>query len=110
MFYAPPESLDCKIFSPLHSQMQAELGSSSMFYPVTSDCSIIGHNGVQFQYGTNETDDVSQFLSSVLINDFEENVPEDLGTVNTPPTDVKPSDGDAIEPKPVEPGGYVMVR
>ncbi|PON71937.1 NAC domain containing protein [Parasponia andersonii] len=79
MFYDPPlEPLDCKIFSPLHSQMQTELGSSFVDYSVTNDCSIC-HNGVQFQYGTNEPDDVSQFLSTIL-NNCGENVSEDLGT------------------------------
>ncbi|KAF3432720.1 hypothetical protein FNV43_RR23822 [Rhamnella rubrinervis] len=71
MFYDPPSGpLDCKIFSPLHSQMQAELGSSGMYYPVTNDFNS-GPNGVQLQYGTNESDDISEFLDS-LINNSEE--------------------------------------
>jgi hypothetical protein len=71
MFYDPPsEQLDCKIFSPLHSQMQAELGSSGMYYPVTNDFNS-GPNGVQFQYGTNDADDISEFLNSVINNSEE---------------------------------------
>ncbi|XP_015878714.1 NAC domain-containing protein 91 isoform X2 [Ziziphus jujuba] len=67
MFYDPPlGQLDCKIFSPLHSQMQAELG----YCPVVND-SNSGKTGVQFPYGTNESDEISKFLDSIL------NVPED---------------------------------
>lgn len=60
--------------------MQAELGSSCMYYPVANDCST-GHSGVQFQYGTNESDDVTQFLKSIL-NNSGEDATEDFGTEN----------------------------
>lgn len=80
MFYDPPapETLDCKIFSPFYSQMRAELGSSCMF-PVT-DCSN-GNDGVPFQYGTNEPDDIANFLNNIL-NDREENISDELGSEN----------------------------
>lgn len=81
MFFAStPERLDCKIFSPLHSQMQAELGSSYIYYPVGTDCSN-GHSDLQYQYGTNESDDVTQFLKNVL-NNSGEDATEDFGTEN----------------------------
>lgn len=81
MFFAStPEQLDCKIFSPLHSQMQAELGSSYIYCPVGTDCSN-GHSDLQLQYGTNESDDVTQFLKNVL-NNSGEDATEDFGTEN----------------------------
>uniref|UniRef100_A0A5B7AHB0 NAC domain-containing protein n=1 Tax=Davidia involucrata TaxID=16924 RepID=A0A5B7AHB0_DAVIN len=69
-FYDPmPGPPDGKMFSPLHSQMQAELGSSYVHYPLTYDRSS-EHKGVQFQYGTNEQD-ITEFLDSVLVNSGE---------------------------------------
>lgn len=60
-FYLPSlEPLDSKLFSPLHSQLQVELGSG-MQYPVDSSCS-----GLEFQYGSNNYD--PGFLNSVLNN------------------------------------------
>lgn len=80
MFYDPPSGpLDSKIFSPLHSQMQAELGSSGMYYPFTNDFNS-GPNGVQFQYGTNEPDDISEFLDSVLNNSEDAEMNVSLGS------------------------------
>ncbi|XP_057951258.1 NAC domain-containing protein 91-like [Malania oleifera] len=73
MFFAPFEPEDQKIFSPLHSQMHAELACSYLNYPVISDFSNC-HNGVQFQYGTNEED---AFLDSVL-NNADENSCEEF--------------------------------
>ncbi|XP_059628909.1 NAC domain-containing protein 91-like [Cornus florida] len=58
----PPDE---KIFSPLHLQMQMELGSSYSNFPATNNTSD-DHNGVQFQYGSNELD--TEFLDSVLVN------------------------------------------
>ncbi|GAA0162353.1 hypothetical protein LIER_18461 [Lithospermum erythrorhizon] len=57
-----PESLDSKMFSPLHSQMQSELASSYFYDHFTDD----GHSqrAAQVQYGT----DIDEFLSSVLFN------------------------------------------
>lgn len=61
-----PESLDWKIFSPLHSQMQVELGSSYLYNPVNCD---VSNNTMStpFQYGTNALD-INKFLNSVLVN------------------------------------------
>ncbi|KAM6586276.1 hypothetical protein CsatA_008881 [Cannabis sativa] len=79
MFYDPPSEtyVDCKMFSPLHSQMQSELGSTCAYYPGT------GEN----QYGTNESDDITQFLNSIL-NDFEQNGSEELSSGSIQVTDV----------------------
>ncbi|CAN6709263.1 unnamed protein product [Malus baccata var. baccata] len=58
MFYDPPQE---PLFSPLHSQMHAELG-----YYGRNDFSD-GHQGVKFPYGTNEQETyVSEFLSSIF--------------------------------------------
>ncbi|BFG23622.1 hypothetical protein CerSpe_098960 [Prunus speciosa] len=58
MFYDPPQQ---PLFSPLHSQMQAEL------YYCGSNNFNNGHQGVKFQYGTNDQDaDISDFLSSIF--------------------------------------------
>lgn len=55
------EHLDYKIFSPLHSQMQLEFGSSYM------------GGGNEHQYGTNAKD-IMEFLDNVLIEpDYKEN-------------------------------------
>jgi hypothetical protein len=69
MFYDPPmESLDGKIFSPLHSQMQSELGSSGGYFTMPNDLNN-GHIGVQLQYGSNEPDaSISEFLDSIFCN------------------------------------------
>lgn len=60
-----PDSLDWKIFSPLHSQMQAELGSSYLYDPVNLDMGN-ENKGMPFQYGTNAID-INKFLNSVLV-------------------------------------------
>nr|AIA57510.1 NAC domain-containing protein [Boehmeria nivea] len=75
MFYA--STPDCKMFSPLHSQVQAELGSSCGYYSASNNTST-EHSGVQFQYGTNETDTVTQFMNS-LLNNTGETGSEDFG-------------------------------
>ncbi|KAG9155476.1 hypothetical protein Leryth_009896 [Lithospermum erythrorhizon] len=69
---AESEFLDWKVFSPLHSQMQSELGSSSFYDHFMDD----GHSqrAAQVQYGT----DIHEFLSSVLVN-LEEPSFEDSG-------------------------------
>ncbi|GMP25072.1 hypothetical protein CsSME_00002109 [Camellia sinensis var. sinensis] len=60
-----------KIFSPLHVQMQVEFGSSYEFrYPGASDMGH-SHNGVPFQYGTNNAQDITEFLDSVLVSSDE---------------------------------------
>lgn len=60
-----PNSLDWKIFSPLHSQMQVELGSSYLYDPVNFEMGN-DNKGMPFQYGTNAID-INKFLSSVLV-------------------------------------------
>ncbi|KAH6813603.1 hypothetical protein C2S51_022621 [Perilla frutescens var. frutescens] len=66
-FCAPEQqTTDWKLFSPLHSQMQSELGNPYFYNSYTDDV-----NNNPFQYGTNATDDVEIFLNSVL------NVPEE---------------------------------
>ncbi|XP_062147475.1 protein NTM1-like 9 isoform X2 [Alnus glutinosa] len=69
MFYdLPMESPDGKIFSPLHSQMQSELGSSGGYFTMPNDLNN-GHIGVQLQYGLNEPDaSISEFLDSIFCN------------------------------------------
>ncbi|GAV73272.1 NAM domain-containing protein [Cephalotus follicularis] len=68
IFYDDPALEPCKLFSPLHSQMQAELGSSYMSYPVPNIFTN-NYHGVRFPHGTNELDShISDFLDSVLNN------------------------------------------
>lgn len=66
MFYDPPEPLDDKIFSPIHSVMQFGLGSSSTYYAtpnhLKNSCT-----GVEFHCGSSESDaDTDEFLASIL--------------------------------------------
>ncbi|XWS38076.1 hypothetical protein CRYUN_Cryun19dG0099700 [Craigia yunnanensis] len=63
-FYDPlVEPLDCKIFSPLHKQIEAER-APWMFDRVGNSFS-----GVEFEHGTNENDAyISDFLDSILKN------------------------------------------
>lgn len=58
---ASPEHFDSKIFSPLHSQMHSELGSTYMnnYGMVNSGNE---HNGMQNQYGTNGMDFLETFM------------------------------------------------
>ena len=72
MFYDPQfepqfEPQDWPLFSPLYAQMQAELGSSGMYFAAHNDFNS-GNNGVQFPHGSNESDDISEFLKSALCN------------------------------------------
>lgn len=65
------QTADCKMFSPLHSQMQSELGNPYLYNSLTGD---INNNqqSILFQYGTNATDDIENFLSSVFIEPEEQ--------------------------------------
>lgn len=69
-WYPELESLDYTLFSPLHSQVQSELGSSyNTFQPGSSNFSGNNNNSfqIQTQYGTNEVDTyISEFLDSIL--------------------------------------------
>ncbi|CAN8254839.1 unnamed protein product [Cochlearia groenlandica] len=66
------ESLDYKLFSPLHSLFQSELGSSNNAFQSTSSVFSDNYNNSlqsQTQYGANEVDTyISEFLDSVLEN------------------------------------------
>ncbi|KFK27735.1 hypothetical protein AALP_AA8G422400 [Arabis alpina] len=74
--YPELESLNYKLFSPLHSQVQSELGSSYNGFQSESSELFINHNGahIQTQYGTNDDADeyMTKFLDSFL------DVPYDL--------------------------------
>ncbi|KAL0321636.1 UNVERIFIED_CONTAM: NAC domain-containing protein 62 [Sesamum calycinum] len=69
--FCPPlqETSDWKIFSPLHSQMQSELGNQYFYSSFTGD--INSQHDIPFQYGTNASD-INEFLSSVLIDPDEQ--------------------------------------
>lgn len=70
--FCPPlqETSDWKIFSPLHSQMQSELGNQYLYSSFTGDINNSQHN-IPFQYGTNASD-INEFLGSVLIDPDEQ--------------------------------------
>ncbi|KAI3457920.1 hypothetical protein Pfo_014583 [Paulownia fortunei] len=70
--FCPPlqQTSDCKIFSPLHSQMQSELGNPYLYSSFTGDINN-GQQSIPFQYGTN-ADDINEFLNSVLIDPEEQ--------------------------------------
>ncbi|KAL7146033.1 hypothetical protein ABFS83_06G014100 [Erythranthe nasuta] len=72
--FCPPlqQTSDSKIFSPLHSQMQSELGNPYFYNSFTGDISSDQHN-IPLQYGTNASD-INEFLNSVLIDPEEQNV------------------------------------
>ncbi|KAF7133541.1 hypothetical protein RHSIM_Rhsim09G0210500 [Rhododendron simsii] len=62
----PPEAHG-KIFSPLHSQVQAELGySHDLQYPLDIEMGN-GQRGAELLHGTNE-DEINQFLDSVILS------------------------------------------
>ena len=63
-FYDPMvEPVDCKVFSPLHKQIEAEW-APWMFDHVGNSFS-----GMEFEHGTNENDAyISDFLDSILKN------------------------------------------
>ncbi|XP_059628907.1 NAC domain-containing protein 91-like [Cornus florida] len=64
MFCGPmPGAPDEKIFSPLNWQMDMGFGQSYLPFPVTNNLSN-DHNGVQFQYGSNE----QEFLDSIFVD------------------------------------------
>ncbi|KAK6926107.1 NAC domain [Dillenia turbinata] len=66
-FYDPQEPPNCKLFSPLHLQMHAELGSSYMYDNANNEFRNEKNSGMLLQYGTNENDSyISDFLNSVL--------------------------------------------
>ena len=78
-FYDPMvEPLDCKLFSPLHSQIEAER-APWMFDHIGNSFS-----GVEFEHGTNENDVyISDFLDSILKNS-EDYCSDDSGSKKNP--------------------------
>lgn len=63
-----PQPPDSKIFSPLHSQMMNELGSSYLHSPTAFNND---NKGLQYQYGTNSMD-IVDFLDSILVSSDED--------------------------------------
>ncbi|GFP94325.1 NAC domain-containing protein 86 [Phtheirospermum japonicum] len=66
------QASDWKMFSPLHSQMQSELGNPYLYNGFPGDISNNSQYNNSFQYGSNATADINEFLNSVLMD------PEDL--------------------------------
>ncbi|EOA20579.1 hypothetical protein CARUB_v10000892mg [Capsella rubella] len=67
--YMEFDSMDQKLFSPLHSQVQPELGSSFSGFQSGSSEVFKHHNGdnIQTQYGTNEANEqMNKFLESFI--------------------------------------------
>ncbi|KAL2550858.1 NAC domain-containing protein 62 [Forsythia ovata] len=64
-----PESLDSKIFSPLHSQMETDFGNSYLGKPFSDNINS-DDRAIPFHYGT-DADDITEFLNSVLVNSDE---------------------------------------
>ncbi|CAH8317386.1 unnamed protein product [Eruca vesicaria subsp. sativa] len=80
------ETLDYNIFSPLHSQLQSECGSSFNGFQSGSTELFSNQNGahVQTQYGSNETDQsMFELLNSVL--EFPYEFPEQKHVVQPTP-------------------------
>ncbi|VVB05190.1 unnamed protein product [Arabis nemorensis] len=73
--YPELESLDYKMFSPLHSQVQSELGSSYNAFQSSSSVFSVNHNNsfqIQTHYSKDEVDTcISDFLDSILVNSEE---------------------------------------
>ncbi|XP_023552564.1 NAC domain-containing protein 62 isoform X3 [Cucurbita pepo subsp. pepo] len=69
--FSGPENqpLDSKLYSPLHSQLQAELGSSCIYY---SDSNYLNYganpNAEQLQIGAEDFDFIHQMLDSFVYN------------------------------------------
>ncbi|GLU12115.1 hypothetical protein SLE2022_288210 [Rubroshorea leprosula] len=58
-----PGPPDCKLFSPIHTQIQVGMGTSYMYYDVGGGCS-----AAELQYGSNEPDAYDDFLNSILLS------------------------------------------
>ncbi|XP_057800752.1 NAC domain-containing protein 91 isoform X2 [Salvia miltiorrhiza] len=65
--YPEQQTTDGKMFSPLHSQMQSELGNP-YFYGNFNDDISDNQQTIPFQYGTNPADDIEKFLNSVFVD------------------------------------------
>lgn len=100
ILYDPtPEVLDCKMFSPLHSQVQVELGSNYLCNPVTNDINN-NNRGLPVDNETNNFD-VNKFLNSVLVSSDEYSYED--GSMNSisvfecgTPSDIKPMNGASV--------------
>ncbi|KAG8381613.1 hypothetical protein BUALT_Bualt06G0139800 [Buddleja alternifolia] len=65
------QASEWKIFSPLHSQMQSELGNPFLYNSFTDVNN--NQNNAPFQYGTNFSD-INEFLNTVLIEPEEQSM------------------------------------
>ncbi|KAL3838009.1 hypothetical protein ACJIZ3_022600 [Penstemon smallii] len=71
-FFTPMlEATECQMFSPLHSQMQAEFGNPFMYNSLSANDIYNGQDGIPSQYGNNISD-MYEFLNSVLIDPEEQ--------------------------------------
>lgn len=67
-----PDPQDSKIFSPVHSHMKLEFGSSYLY---SANPDIFGTTHNEFEYGTNGIN-INEFLDSLLVNSEENSVVE----------------------------------
>ncbi|XP_010421284.1 PREDICTED: NAC domain-containing protein 91-like isoform X3 [Camelina sativa] len=87
--YLEFDSLNQKLFSPLHSQLQSEIGSSVNGYQSGSNELFRNHNGdhIQTQYGTNDADEyMTKFLES--FNEIPYELPERKELVEQKPEQI----------------------
>lgn len=68
--YPVQQTADGKMFSPLHSQMQSELGDPFFYNNFNGE--INDQQTFPFQYGTNAADDIENFLSCAIIEPEEQ--------------------------------------
>ncbi|XP_047980506.1 NAC domain-containing protein 62-like isoform X1 [Salvia hispanica] len=93
---------DGKMFSPLHSQMQSELGNPFLYSDFNGD---MNHNQqtIPFQYGTNAADDIEKFLNDVLVDSGEQSPPNiyNVDSMVKPSYSCSESEGE-VSQKPVD--------
>ncbi|KAF8412048.1 hypothetical protein HHK36_000001 [Tetracentron sinense] len=103
------EPLDCKVFSPLHSQMHMELGPSYFDSPYANDFGN-DHYGGQFIDGTSEQNvSITEFLDAVLNNQDEYSCEESTSQKNSAVESETPK-GDQIVMSPARPWINVSVK
>ncbi|KAL1547302.1 protein NTM1-like 9 [Salvia divinorum] len=85
-----PLTTDGKMFSPLHSQMQSELGNPFFYSDFNGD---MGDNQqtIPFLHGTSDTDDIEKFLNSVFVDSEEQSLPSIYDGAGYTNSMVKPS-------------------
>lgn len=100
---SPEQHFDTKIFSPLHSQMHSELGSTYLNnYGIVNSGN--EHDGMQNQYGTNGTDFLETFIAES--DQFSYDDSAFVGQISIPEAHVKEheysseSDGEVIQVQP----------